>query len=129
MAWMCPGTPTILETHQSSLLYMMIIYYSMNRFPEGLTECTGFDWDEGNTEKIQERHGVSPSECEQVFFQRPLLVAFDREHSRSEIRYAALGKTAANRQMTLVFTVRDGLVRVISARAMSRRERRVYERE
>ena len=100
----------------------------MGRFPEELAECTGFDWDAGNVDKNWEGHEVSAPECEQVFFQRPILIAADVEHSRTEARYAALGQTAAGRKLTLVFTIRDTLVRVISARPMSRAERRVYER-
>lgn len=100
----------------------------MGEFPEQVAECTGFDWDAGNLDKNWERHEVSATECEQVFFQRPVLIATDVEHSQDEPRYAALGQTAAGRKLTIVFTIRDSLIRVISARPMSRRERRVYER-
>lgn len=99
----------------------------MEGIPEELSACTGFQWDAGNADKNWRRHQVSPSECEEVFFQRPILIAPDREHSRNEPRYAALGPTAAGRRLTIVFTARESLIRVISARAMSRRERRVYE--
>ena len=99
----------------------------MKGLAEELAGCTGFQWDAGNSGKNEERHGVSDSECEQVFFQRPIRIAPDLEHSLDESRYAALGKTAAGRRLTVVFTVRDSLIRVISARPMSRRERRVYD--
>jgi hypothetical protein len=92
-----------------------------------LLRCAGFDWDEGNLLKNWEKHGVSASECEQVFFNQPLLVAVDAAHSGKEVRYYELGRTDANRLLFLVLTVRKDLVRVISAREMSRRERRVYE--
>ncbi len=97
-------------------------------FPDELAHCTGFEWDAGNADKNWERHNVSPGESEQLFFQRPLLIAPDLAHSRDEPRYAALGRTAAGRWLTLIFTVRGTLIRVISARDMSRRERRVYAR-
>ncbi|MFQ5788937.1 MAG: BrnT family toxin [Acidobacteriota bacterium] len=100
----------------------------MEEFPEELAALTGFDWDTGNVDKNWERHEVSDTECEQVFFQRPVLIAPDPKHSQDEPRYAALGQTAAGRRLTIVFTIRDTLVGVISARPMSRRERRVYER-
>ena len=99
----------------------------MSEWPAELATCTGFEWDFGNREKNWERHQVSAAECEQVFFQRPLLIARDSSHSRTEKRYAALGQTAGGRRLTIVFTIRDGRVRVISARAMSCRERRMYE--
>ena len=98
----------------------------MAGLPEELAACTGFEWDAANVDKNWERHQVSPGECEQVFFQRPIRIAPDREHSRNEPRYAALGQTAAGRLLTIVFTIRGTLIRVISARAMSRRARRVY---
>lgn len=100
----------------------------MPDFPDELAACTGFEWDSGNADKNWERHQVTQGECEQVFFQRPLLLARDTGHSRREVRYAALGQTAAGRRLTVVFTIRGALIRVISARDMSRRERRLYER-
>ena len=100
----------------------------MDKFPEELASCTGFEWDVGNAGKNRERHQVSDGECEQVFFQRPILIAPDTMHSRDEPRYAALGQTADGRRLTIVFTIRGEAIRVISARTMSRRERRIYER-
>ena len=70
---------------------------------------------------------MSRAECEQIFFYRPLRVAPDDRHSQRERRLAALGRTNAGRLLTLVFTVRGTLLRVISARDMSRAERRLYE--
>ena len=99
----------------------------MRELPEELAQCTGFQWDAGNVDKSWDRHRVSPGECEEVIFQRPVLIAPDRAHSQKEPRYAALGQTAGGRRLTIVFTIRGTLIRVISARAMSRRERRVYE--
>src|SRR6266404_1274593 len=99
----------------------------MAGFPEDLEGCTGFEWDEGNAEKNWILHQVSRAEVEAAFFNRPVLVGPDAGHSKRERRYAALGKTNAARPLTIVFTVRGTLVRVISARDMSRRERRIYE--
>lgn len=99
----------------------------MPGFPDVLAQCTGFQWDAGNAAKNWELHRVSQGECEQVFFNRPLLVAPDLGHSGREPRFAALGKTNAGRCLAVVFTIRGTLVRIISARDMSRRERRIYE--
>jgi uncharacterized DUF497 family protein len=101
----------------------------MSGFPDILADCTGFQWDGGNADKNWERHRVSQGECEQVFFQRPLRIARDTAHSHGERRYAVLGQTAVGRRLTLVITIRGTLIRVISARDMSRRERRLYERK
>ena len=89
----------------------------------------GFDWDAGNARKSFDRHGVSQAEAEQAFFNEPLLVVEDDRHSIGEIRLHALGNTTAARRLQLTFTLRrDGtLIRVISARDMSAKERAIYE--
>ncbi|MGH9431397.1 MAG: BrnT family toxin [Terriglobia bacterium] len=93
---------------------------------EGWAECTGFDWDVGNIDKNWEKHGVSDTECEEVFFSRPLIVRHDPTHSGEERRFYALGQTDKGRHLFVAFTVRRKLIRVISAREMTRRERRIY---
>ena len=87
----------------------------------------GFDWDEGNLLKNWEKHRVSAAECEQVFFNRPLVAGLDETHSKQERRHYALGVTDAGRRLFLVFAVRGGKIRVISARDMSRQERKVFD--
>ena len=98
-------------------------------YKELFNTCTGFDWDDGNIEKNWRKHRVSPAECEQVFFNRPLVVQDDASHSKTEKRFYTLGKTDLDRKLFLVFTIRNNLIRVISARDMSRKERRVYNHE
>lgn len=92
-----------------------------------IADCVGFEWDEGNRPKIREKHKVSGAECEQMFFNHPLVAARDEEHSGEEDRYYALGHTDMGRLLFVVFTIRKELVRPISARDMSRKERKVYE--
>ncbi|MFH1672165.1 MAG: BrnT family toxin [Pseudomonadota bacterium] len=89
--------------------------------------CTGFDWDEGNFLKNWEKHSVTASECEQIFFNHPLVTVTDKKHSEKESRFYVLGHTDSGRLLFLVFTVRGTLIRVISARDMSRKERKAYE--
>ena len=91
-----------------------------------LLACTGFDWDEGNLLKNWEKHGVTAAECEQVFFNRPLLARPDDQHSSAENRFYLLGKSDSDRCLFVVFTIRRKLIRVISARDQSRKERRSY---
>jgi uncharacterized protein len=93
---------------------------------EQLADATGFEWDAGNLEKNWERHQVSAAECEQLFFNQPLVAAPDPAHSEGEARFYALGQTDAGRLLFVVFTLRGTLIRVISARDMSRRERKEY---
>ena len=94
---------------------------------DDLAKCRGFHWDEGNAEKNWVQHQVSQSEAEQVFFNRPLVVIEGDQRAELTRRYYALGQTDASRLLFIVFTIRDDFIRVISARPMSRRERKVYE--
>lgn len=91
----------------------------------------GFDWDSGNTGKSSDKHGVSQSETEQVFFNEPLLVTLDEKHSEQETRYHVLGATNEGRLLHVTFTLRHNRtkIRVISARDMHRKERVVYAKE
>jgi len=85
-----------------------------------LSTINGFEWDEGNIAKNWESHGVAHSECEEVFFNVPLVINVDEPHSIAETRYYVLGKTNSRRLLFLVFTI-------ISARDMNRKERKIYE--
>ena len=91
-----------------------------------LDQCIGFDWDAANLEKNWERHHVAFWEAEEAFFNKPLLVGPDPDHSERERRFFALGQTDAGRPLFLAFTIRRHLVRVISARDMTRKETRTY---
>lgn len=93
-----------------------------------LKECVGFDWDDGNQDKNWQNHQVSKIEAEQVFFNDPLLI-FDSTNLE-ERRFLSLGKTNKRRLLAILFTIRENnLIRVISARAMSRKERNTYVKE
>jgi uncharacterized DUF497 family protein len=89
--------------------------------------CKGFDWDKGNEQKNWLLYHVKKVEAEQVFFNHPLII-FDTYTQNNEKRYLALGVTNKGRLLTIVFTIRkNNLIRVISARDMSRKERSSYE--
>jgi len=86
----------------------------------------GFDWSGGNAEKNWQRHRVTPLEAEQVFFNTPLLSGADPMRSQKESRFYALGQTNEGRELFMAFTMRRQRLRVVSARDMNRKERRVY---
>lgn len=92
-----------------------------------LLECIGFDWDEGNSAKNWVKHKVSLAECEELFFNEPLIAAADEKHSGQEPRIYVLGQTEAGRRLFVVVTIRDKRIRVISARDMSKREEKEYD--
>ena len=84
-----------------------------------LKNCTGFEWDQANSTKNWDQHDVSNGECEQIFFNRPLIIKRDKEHSKLENRYYVLGRTNINRMLFAVFTIRNDKIRIISARYMT----------
>jgi len=95
-----------------------------------LDKIEGFDWDAGNARK-SEKHGITQAEGEQVFLNEPFFITPDEKHSESERRYRALGETANGRRLMVIFTLRQSgtLIRVISARNMNAKERKLYEQE
>jgi uncharacterized DUF497 family protein len=95
---------------------------------EVLRGITKFQWDAANSGKNERRHGVTDREGEEIFFNRPLVVAKSVKGG-PELRYAALGKTYGSRLLSVVFTIRANRIRIISARPMSRRERELYAEE
>jgi len=93
-----------------------------------LQDCIGFHWDRHNIQKNWEKHKVSPSESEQAFFNKPLIVVKDVQHSQKEERFYVLGKTDQTRILFIAFTIRERLIRVISSRDMNKKERKIYEK-
>lgn len=90
------------------------------------SNCTGFEWDQGNDTKNWDKHDVSTWECEQIFFNKPLIIKRDKEHSIAENRYFALGRTKMDRLLFAVFTIRNDKIRIISARDMTDAEMERY---
>lgn len=102
-----------------TFVYTFCYYYPMGIAVEG------FDWDEGNVIKCQ-KHGVTLQEIEE-FFQTQLHVAPDIKHSQEEERFLAVGRSPIGRPMFVVFTLRNNLLRPISARYMHEKEAKQYE--
>ena len=98
----------------------------MSLIAEFFPDIEGFQWDEGNSSKNWRRHQVTQTEAEQLFQNRPIVVVGDPAPSGDKAWDFAFGRTEAGRLLTVVFTLRRPLIRVISARPMSRRERRGY---
>lgn len=84
-----------------------------------------FEWDAGNLEHIK-KHEVKQTECEEIFYNKPLLLSFDEDHSQTEERFEVLGKTNKKRKLFLVYTIRNNKVRVLSCRDQNKKERNTY---
>ena len=90
-------------------------------------EIEGFEWDRFNIIKIWQKYGVNFKECEEIFFNTPLMISDDTMHSTlSEKRFHVLGQTNRRRKLFLSFTMRSNKIRVISARDMNKKERKYY---
>lgn len=93
-----------------------------------LKKLAGFLWDAGNREKNEIKHKVTPQEAEEVFFDSHYVLLKDQLHSAKEHRFNIIGLTKAGRLLTVTFTVRKLMVRVISARPAAKKERIIYEK-
>jgi uncharacterized DUF497 family protein len=99
------------------------------------TEFTEFEWDQGNKDKNSIKHLVSYEECEEIFFDQNKKFLKDVLHSGKEERYIIVGKTKKERLLFIVFTFRHNTtkdkrqskVRIISARDLNKKEKKLYE--
>ena len=86
-----------------------------------------FEWDKEKAAANLTKHGVSFEEAKTVFGD-PLYVDFyDPDHSFDEHRYIIIGESRQRRLLIVSYTERDNLVRLISARDVTRSERETYE--
>lgn len=92
-----------------------------------LIGVAGFEWDHGNRDKSLVKHGVSCQEAEEAFMNWYFMTPDEAHSTNSEQRFILLGETHAGRRLTIVFTIRENRVRVISARSMSKQEGVQYE--
>ena len=89
-----------------------------------------FEWDEAKNRANIKKHGISFEEAESVFFDEYALLIADPDHSDNEDRFVLLGLSAKLRLLLVChcFEVDDGLIRVISCRKASRKEKPLYRR-
>lgn len=86
-----------------------------------------FEWDKGNLNKNWKKHRVANAEAEEVFTNQPLVYP-DVKHSRLEKRLNCLGESNYKRKLFISFTIRKNNIRIISARNMNVKERKIYEK-
>jgi uncharacterized protein len=88
-----------------------------------------FDWDEEKAKSNLAKHGVSFDEATSVF-DDPLFLTFaDPEHSLQEQRFLIMGESARGKLLVVSYTERKNTTRLISARPVTRKERKAYESE
>ncbi len=85
-----------------------------------------YDWDEANEEHIA-LHGLEPEEVEEAM-EDPNRFFIPTYNIPTERRYGLVGATAGGRIIRVVYTLRNGGYRVITAYDASKPERRRYRR-
>ncbi|MBI1883065.1 MAG: BrnT family toxin [Chlamydiae bacterium] len=88
-----------------------------------------FDWDPEKAASNFRKHGVSFNEAATVFQDHLSVTFYDLDHSMSEYRFITMGFSNQRRVLVVSHTDRESMIRVISARRATRRERRFYEEE
>ena len=86
-----------------------------------------FEWDPIKAHANQKKHGVSFTEAAEVFGDNHSSCTEDPEHSEAEERLLLFGITSSGRHLVVAFTEREQAIRIISARNMTRQERKAYE--
>jgi uncharacterized protein len=92
------------------------------------SESFEFQWDAGNSEKSEKKHGVAIEDVESLF-ELQMGVPLGRQVSPAteEERLCIVGPVSSGKMVSVVFTLREGKVRPISSRLASRKERKLYE--
>lgn len=86
-----------------------------------------FEWDLPKGRDNEGKHGVAFEEASQAFADDHSATVPDPDHSIDEERFLLFGKTFQGKFLVIAFTERNGRIRIISARPMTRREREAYE--
>lgn len=86
-----------------------------------------FEWEEAKAAANLAKHGISFDEAITVF-DDPLYVDFyDPLHSQTEHRYIIIGESKQGQVLIVSYAQRDEIIRPISARRLTRSERKDYE--
>ena len=86
-----------------------------------------FEWDPKKSATNKRKHDVTFQEASTVFGDRLAMTFADPDHSNNEHRYLTFGLSMYNRLLVVFHTERGDKTRIISARLMDRKERRIYE--
>jgi uncharacterized DUF497 family protein len=86
-----------------------------------------FEWDQEKAQSNRDKHGVSFEEAQTVF-DDPLYVDFyDPDHSENENRYIIIGTSSVGNILLVSYTERGDIIRIISARQVTKQELKAYQ--
>lgn len=86
-----------------------------------------FDWDTNKAENNLSKHQVSFDEAKTVFNNSLYIDFYDPDHSEDEERYLIVGRSDQGKILIVSYTERENSIRIISARKVTKAERKVYE--
>ena len=86
-----------------------------------------FEWDFNKAKANIEKHHISFEEAASVFGDNRAITINDPAHSANEKREITIGKSANNKLLVVVHTIRGNKLRIISTRKASKKERKQYE--
>ena len=86
-----------------------------------------FEWDEEKNSKNIRKHGVSFEEAATVFGDELSDTFDDPDHSAEENRFVIIGTSERGKLLIVAHTDRGDNIRIISARELTKQERRNYE--
>ncbi|MBA2526133.1 MAG: BrnT family toxin [Pyrinomonadaceae bacterium] len=86
-----------------------------------------FEWDPRKAKLNVRKHRVSFEEAETAILDELSKTTPDPDHSLKENRFITLGVSARRRLLVVCYTHRGESIRIINARAVTKREREIYE--
>lgn len=91
------------------------------------TEYGIFEWDTGKAQRNNHKHGISFERATEAFADAHAHMEYDALHSTYEDRFTLLGMVDDTLLVLVVFTGQT-IIRIISARRASKKERKLYAR-
>jgi uncharacterized DUF497 family protein len=85
-----------------------------------------FEWDDDKAEANLAKHGVSFEEALTCFYDPRQVAFYDPEHSEDEDRELLIGHSDQGRLLMVSYTLREPMIRLISARKATRQETKTY---
>ena len=86
-----------------------------------------FEWDGKKAEANLSKHGIAFDEAKTVFADPLYIDFYDPDYSDEEHRYIIIGESQQRRLLIVSYTERNHKIRLISAREVTKRERKDYE--
>lgn len=91
-----------------------------------MNELMQFEWDDNKSAENKDRRGFTFDDVITVFLDEERMTILDDRYEYGEERWTTLGEIEG-RLFAVTFTMRDEVIRIISARKANKRERKRYD--